>query len=363
MSDTPLRIGVVGCGSIAQLVHLPLLQNLPGLFELSAVCDASRSVADGVAQRYGARAFTDHRALLETAPDAVLIATPAALHADVAIDALAAGCHVFCEKPAAILLGDVDRMLAARDAARRIVQVGTMKRFDPAVEAAIADARALDADDLLAISVVAHDPEHVPFVRPGRVLRGDALGAFELRERELAQVEEAVGTRDPDAVEAFTGAFLGSLVHHLNVVHGLLGAFGEPLPAAVISGDWWAGGTAAQGALRLSSGGRCDLSWVQTLGLHEHEERTLVLGRQQLQRLVFPSPWLLGAATVYERSSVEDGHREARVVTGHDEAYELQLRHFHAAATGAGAARNTLEEARLDISVLTAMFAATIPGC
>ena len=357
-----LRIGVVGCGSIAQLVHLPLLQDLPGLFELAGLCDASTQVAEGLAQRYGTRAFTDHRALLETAPDAVLVATPPALHADIAVDALAAGCHVFCEKPVAILLREVDRMIAARDAADRVVQIGTMKRFDPAVEAAIADARALDAADLLAISVVAHDPEHVPFVRPGRVLRGDAHEVFDLRERELAQVEEAVGTRDPDAVEAFTGAFLGSLVHHLNVVHGLLGAFGEPLPAPVISGDWWAGGSAAQGALRLSSGGRCDLSWVQTLGLHEHEERVLVLGREQLQRLVFPSPWLLGAATVYERSSVQDGHREARVVTGHDEAYERQLRHFHAASTGTAAARNTLEEARLDIDVLTAMFAHAHPG-
>jgi hypothetical protein len=196
----------------------------------------------------------------------------------------------------------------------------------------------------------------VPFVQPGRVLRGDAHGTFELRERELAQVEAAVGTRDPDAVEAFTGAFLGSLVHHLNVVHGLLAAYGEPLPATVISGDWWAGGTAAQGALRLSSGGRCDLSWVQTLGLHEHEERTLVLGHEQLQRLVFPSPWLLGAATVYERSTVVDGHREARIVSGHDEPYERQLRHFHDAATGVAAPRNTLEEARLDISVLTEMY-------
>jgi predicted dehydrogenase len=352
-----LRIGVIGCGSIAQLVHLPLLQDLPDRFELAGLCDASPTVAESLAQRYGTRAFTDHRALLETSPDAVLIATPAALHADVAVDALAAGCHVFCEKPVAILLRDVDRMLAARNAAQRVVQVGTMKRFDPAVEAAIADARSLDAADLLAISVVAHDPEHVPFVRPGRVVRGAAHEAFEVREHELAQVEEAVGTRDPDAVEAFTGAFLGSLVHHLNVVHGLLAAYGEPLPAPVIAGDWWADGGAAQGALRLSSGGRCDLTWVQVLGLHEHEERTLVLGGSQLQRLVFPSPWLLGAATVYERSTVVDGQREARVVTGHDEAYERQLRHFHAAATGDAAPRNTLEEARLDIEVLTSMFA------
>jgi predicted dehydrogenase len=360
---TRLRIGVVGCGSIAQLVHLPLLQNLPELFELAGVCDASRTVAEGLARRYGAPAFTDHRDLLETGPDAVLIATPAALHADVAIDALDAGCHVFCEKPVAILLTDVDRMRTARAAAGRIVQVGTMKRFDPAVEAAIEDAGALDAADLLAISVVAHDPEHVPFVRPGRVLRGEADGSGALRETELAQVAEAVGTRDPEAVEAFTGAFLGSLVHHLNLVHGLLGAYREPLPAPVIAGDWWAGGTAAQGALRLRSGGRCDLTWVQTLGLHEHEERTLVLGRDQLQRLVFPSPWLLGAPTVYERSSIAQGGREARVVTGHDEAYERQLRHFHAAATGAAPPRNTLEEARLDIEVLTEMFARSHRGC
>lgn len=60
----PLAIAVVGCGGIAQVVHLPLLAAMPDRFAIVAVCDASEQVARQVAARYGARAATDHRALL-----------------------------------------------------------------------------------------------------------------------------------------------------------------------------------------------------------------------------------------------------------------------------------------------------------
>ena len=64
--------------------------------------------------------------------DAVVVAVPDAYHADVSIQALEAGLHVLCEKPLALSIAECDRIAAARDAADRVVQVGTMKRFDPA---------------------------------------------------------------------------------------------------------------------------------------------------------------------------------------------------------------------------------------
>ena len=59
-------------------------------------------------------------------------------------------------------------------------------------------------------------------------------------------------------MRAFSESFLGSLLHDLNVVHGLLERLGEPLPAEVVAGDWWNEGRAVYGALRLANGARVD---------------------------------------------------------------------------------------------------------
>src|SRR5581483_10184278 len=94
-----IRIGVVGCGLIAQMMHVPHLVELDDLYELAAVCDVSPGALAFVGDRYGiARRHTDWRALLEEPLDAVLIAT-AGSHAPIALAALASGKPVLTEKP------------------------------------------------------------------------------------------------------------------------------------------------------------------------------------------------------------------------------------------------------------------------
>src|SRR5207248_2288296 len=84
--------------------------------------------------------YADYAALLDGGNvDAVVISAPAATHADITVAALEAGVHVFVEKPLCITLADADRIIAARDRAARVVQVGYMKRFDPAWERMLAE--------------------------------------------------------------------------------------------------------------------------------------------------------------------------------------------------------------------------------
>ena len=363
MTDTArVRVAVVGCGLVAQSVHLPSLDRLTAEFELVAVCDPYRSVADGLAARYRCATFTHHEELLErAAPELVLIASPPQTHADIACAALAAGSHVFCEKPVAITLGAIDRMIAARDAAGRAVQVGYMKRFDPAYEAAVADAEPDDAASLRYVSVVAYDPEYAPYIAERSLLRGRDIPAELLassRRAEAEQVEEAVADASRATIEAFVGGYLGSLVHHLNVVTGLLGAMGEPAPLVAIAGDVGHAGQSIHGSLRLASGARADLSWIQLLALHEHEERFTFLHEDGVRSLVFPSPWLRQAPTTYQRARSVSGRTVTTSVRGHEEAFERQLVHLHAVIRGEADARNTLEEARADVAALTAMYRA-----
>ena len=179
-----------------------------------------------------------------------------------------------------------------------------MKRYDPAVERMLAELPDTAAD-LRYVSVVVYDPEFEPFFGPGEIVRGsdvpqDVITAT--RASEAAQVEAAVGSSHPDVVHAFSESFLGSMLHDLNVVHGLLERMGEPLPAEIVAGDWWNKGRAVSGSLRLANGARCDAAWIGLHDTFEYSETISFLFADSVRTLTFPSPWLRQYPTVYRRS-------------------------------------------------------------
>jgi predicted dehydrogenase len=91
----PLRVGVVGCGVISQVMHLPHLVELRDRFSITALCDVSRPVAEACAETYGVTAvYTDWRDLVAEGLDVVLVLTSGS-HAPIAIGAAEAGSHVF----------------------------------------------------------------------------------------------------------------------------------------------------------------------------------------------------------------------------------------------------------------------------
>src|SRR4051812_17680361 len=84
--------------------------------EVVGVSDVNQAAADERAEELGCPAFADHRALLaSTRPDVVVITTPHPFHAEVAIAAFEAGCHVLTEKPMAVHVGEADAMIAAAE--------------------------------------------------------------------------------------------------------------------------------------------------------------------------------------------------------------------------------------------------------
>jgi predicted dehydrogenase len=354
-----VRVGVVGGGLVAQAEHLPYLASLRDRFALAALAEPSATVREALGARYGIPGLhADYRAMLDAGGlDAVVVCSPAGTHAEIVLGALDVGVHVFVEKPMCITLADADAIVAARDRAGRVVQVGTMKRYDPAVEAML-DALPDSAADLRYGSVVVNDAEFEPFFEPGEIVRGDDVPADLIeatRRQEAEQVEEAVGSGEPDVVRAFSESFLGSMLHDLNVVHGALERLGEPLPAEVVGGDWWNEGRAVYGALRLRNGARIDLAWIQLLDSFEYRETIRLMFAEELHSLEFPSPWLKQSPTVYRRSRPGERSVDASVFTAYDEAFSRELRHFHDAVVEGAPTRTPPEDARLDIVVLTQM--------
>jgi predicted dehydrogenase len=123
-----MRIGLVGCGKVAQ-VHFTALRALPDA-ELVAVCDALPDRAATFAAKHTGRAFADVPTMVREAKvEAVIIGTPHPRHAEPAIQAAEAGIHVLVEKPLAASLADCDAMLAAARKTGVTLGVISQRRF------------------------------------------------------------------------------------------------------------------------------------------------------------------------------------------------------------------------------------------
>ena len=129
-----IRMGVIGCGEIAQIMHLPFLTELRDLFEVRAVCDISPQLVETVGDVFHVpHRTTDYQELVGRDDiDAVAILT--ADHAPVALAAARAGKHMFVEKPMSFTVEDGRAMIAAAEEAGVTLMVGYMKRYDPGYE-------------------------------------------------------------------------------------------------------------------------------------------------------------------------------------------------------------------------------------
>src|SRR3954447_7259576 len=139
-------VALIGSGRMGAYHGATLAQRLPGA-RLAAVADPAPGAAEKLAMALGAAsAYTDPgEALADPAVEAVVIAAPARFHADLIVAAAEAGKAVFCEKPAALTLADLDRAIDAARTAGVALQVGFNRRFAPDWAAA----RALLADGTL----------------------------------------------------------------------------------------------------------------------------------------------------------------------------------------------------------------------
>ncbi|MFD1849742.1 Gfo/Idh/MocA family protein [Oceanobacillus bengalensis] len=124
-----LRIGVIGCGSIARRRHLPEYANNDKV-EIIAVCDSYDVRAKEIAEIYGAKAYTDyHELLLDPDLDAVSVCLPNSFHAPVSIAALNAGKHVLCEKPMATSHEEATQMIDAATKNDKKLMIAHNQRF------------------------------------------------------------------------------------------------------------------------------------------------------------------------------------------------------------------------------------------
>ncbi len=129
-----LKIGIIGCGGIANGKHMPALKKLDNV-EMVAFCDIIKERAEKAAKEFGtegAKVYTDYKELLkDNSIDVIHVCTPNREHSFITVDSLEAGKHVMCEKPMAKTYAEAKEMLDAAKRTGKKLSIGYQNRQNP----------------------------------------------------------------------------------------------------------------------------------------------------------------------------------------------------------------------------------------
>ncbi len=359
-----LKMGLVGVGLVAQAEHAFYLWEERDRFEFVAVADPSARARTGVGERYGATELHDDiSGLTGLGLDGVVIATPDAVHADIAVAAIDAGMHVFCEKPLALTAADCARVADRGEAAGRIVQVGTMKRYDPAFERLL-ELLPDSPGEISTISMEVVDPDFLPFVSHMPWAHGgdvDPALIADVRERTAQSATEVAGHPVSPAELTAHDGYLGCLVHNLSLLDGIVDHYGAG-SLELASAATWDDGRAVDMSVVLPGGGHGRMAHLKLAGVPSYRERVTVYCTDRILELVFPSPYLRHVPTQLRvrRADGAMGLDETDIRVSYEEPFRTELRAFHASVTEGAPVRCDARGATASIDLLSQAFAMAV---
>ena len=342
-----IRIGVVGCGAVAQIQHLPNLKALPDEFELTGVCDISPNLARTMAADFDVPFHADdYHELLKMDLDAVLLC-----HSDpkkeVAVAAFEAGLHVLIEKPMCYTLQEADTIIDSAQASTKVGMVAYMKVYDPAFEIAQREVGSMDSIRFIQVNHL--HPDNALHLRNFRLKRFDDVPSEESpRKAAASAAKEAIGEAPPDVQSAFR-TISGSMIHD---IYGLRLMAGQP--ERVVSTEIWNQGRAINTVLAYANGARCAASWIDLPRLWDFTETLEVYGDDRRAILEYPCGFARG---IPSRVTIHGIDEEGRSFSKEpaiewESAFVRELRHFHACITEGIPCRTSVKEARNDIALV-----------
>ena len=352
-----VRIGVIGCGAIAQIQHLPFLSELAEEFELAAVCDVSAKAAEYAARLFHVpQRFTDYRRMLDTDIDAVLLCQTDPKTQSI-VDCLEAGKHVLAEKPICFAPAEFAAIERAVDASGKVALAGYVKLYEPAFERARSELSGMD--DIRFVQVNHLHPNNDLHVRQFRTRSFGDVPRSVIESTNSARalaIRSAIGDAAPEIVGAF-GLLSGSLIHDL---YGLRALFGPP--EHVVGTEIWQGGRALTTTLQYPPGYRCVSTWVDLPDLWDFHETLEVYGSRKRVCVSYAT----GLSRAQSRLRVQGidaaGSAFATEPALHWESpFRRQLRHFHDCITAGRRPRSPIREAGADIDLIVEILEA-YPG-
>jgi predicted dehydrogenase len=353
--DRPIGVGLVGCGEIAQLLHLPILNELDG-FTIAGLCDLSADTVAHLSKRWSVAATTTDFEELIALPevDAVLVCTFD--HVPVVAAALAAGKHVLVEKPLAFTPDEARSLQAAAEAAGVVAQVGYMKLYDPGMELArervaqLKGVRAVTCHNF-AGSFSRHFPLYDRFRGTDVDTAVPAAGQAEVSARIKAMLgSDRAGHADLYSLLLMLGS------HDLSVLRALFG------PALGVVFAQARGENQLTAVLEYADEVLCVLELGVGTSYPWWDEWVSVTGDDQSLRIEFPNPYIRYGATLLQiKESIAGSASDSTVLVSNEDPFRREWVDFSACIQEGRAPRSTFAGAIADLELARDIVMAMTP--
>lgn len=337
-----LRMGVIGCGGIAQMMHLPYLKEYEQ-FEVVAAADIHQPTLDAVCDHFHIpHRYSDWRELIARDDIEAVGIFHAGSHFETVLAALDANKHVLVEKPLAWNVRETEAVAARAAKTNRIIQLGYHKLYDPAFAHAREQVRNMSDLGYVRITVL-HPADELGRsmyrIRMGadRIVEGHVdVGSWEAQvkhqlriftEGDLqAQVDEALGSRKDDKrLRLGYGVLVSSIIHQVYTLFGFLGE-----PTRVLHTDIWRDGLSIQTLIEYPGDLRVLLDWQYLPYLKDYREEYAFFGSHERVYFTLPSPYFRN----FPSPVTVQGHDgelawEKRIVVSYEEAFRNELLAFY----------------------------------
>jgi predicted dehydrogenase len=344
------RVGIIGCGEIAQISHIPYLLEAPG-FDVKAICDLSPQVVDQLGEKFHINnRYTDFSKMVEQDDlDVVLVTNKN--HAPPALAAMAQGKHVFVEKPIALNLKDAKEMVHAARSTNVKLMVGYMKRYDPAYESMQKLLAEMEKIHLIRVHEFAGtyliNREIYDLVKAADL---DPELLKNLNREDQKAILADIGEERLDLLDAHD-IMIHLCIHDINALHGLYG-----LPENIVTAQLFDSNFVTA---MMQYGNGVHLMWESgnLVTLNDWDEQITFFGASQSIELRFPFPYLKNAASELNirENGAENGAVRNQVISSYDEAFRREWQHFHSCLEHDMEPRTNPEEALQDLEFAVAL--------
>ncbi|SFT01694.1 Gfo/Idh/MocA family protein [Halostagnicola kamekurae] len=349
-----MRFGIIGCGTIAQIMHIPNVVEIPDA-ELAAICDPAENVIEALGERYNVppeRRYTEAQQLIDESDiDAVIITTPMQTHADIVETTLESGLDTLVEKPLAVRPADARQLATVAEQSDATAMVAYNRRFELAYER-LAD-ELTDVEQIDSITDYAVDadfskslPDIYDLVEP------ELSDSFIERstERRRRQCKQAIETDDDDLAAAYDFQ-LEHICHDVNALRGLFGDV-----ASIEHVDFVRDGYFATAHLVFDGGERCVLQTGDS-NRHWHEQFLRIDTPDRMLSLEFDHPFVkYNSASLSIRSGTEETV-DCQYSPTREESFKRELERFIACSRDGAAVPTPISEACADVELIASLFA------
>lgn len=352
--ERPVKLGIVGLGEVAQVVHLPILASRPELFEIAAICDVSPGVVSLMGDRYDVPGrYSDIESLVAHDLDAVMVLSSDEYHTDHVVSACRAGRHVFVEKPMCLNLREAESIISARDAAGVQVMVGYMRRYAPAFVDAVAELTSWPSinyaslRDIIGQNRLLIDQSSV-VARLGDV--PEAAGR-DRAERAQKLVHEAIGAASQDLITAYR-MLCGLGSHDISAMREILG-----VPESVRSAAQWHGGRFM--TIAFDYGDYCATLDVGVDMQKRFDCHIEVGGEYKSIKVRYDTPYIRHLpTTLVTAETVDEAYIQSVSRPTFKDAYVFELEQFHGTVTNGRAAKTHAEDSIRDLELFQQIMTA-----